>query len=160
MSPEMPQAKDEGKVKDTGMEVAVSEEKSAAEGDSKITILKNYLSKMFSRESGDAEVAARSSTNKEGIEDQSCEGAGDGAKKEESLNEKTKEKNLKKRPSFRAIKSSFAKEKKEEAAATPEEGKEETRAEGEAKNETGEPGDHQHKEAIKTVETREAGARE
>merc|ERR1719278_2392279 len=142
------------------MEVAVPEEKSTAEGDSKITILKNYLSKMFSRESGDAEVAARSSTNKEGIEDQSCEGAGDGAKKEESLNEKTKETNLKKRPSFKAIKSSFAKEKKEEAAATPEEGKEETRAEGEAKNETGEPGDHERKETIKTVETRGAGARE
>ena len=157
MSPEMPQAKDEGKVKDAGMEVAVPEEKSTAEGDSKITILKNYLSKIFSRESGDAEVAARSSTNKEGIEDQSCEGAGDGAKKEESLNEKTKETNLKKRPSFKAIKSRVA---KEEAAATPEEGEEETRAEGEAKNETGEPGDHQHKEAIKTVETREAGARE
>ena len=50
-------AKDEGKVKDAGKEMAVPEEKSAAEGDSKITILKNYLSKMFSRESGDAEVA-------------------------------------------------------------------------------------------------------
>jgi len=125
-----------------------------------INDIDKYLSKMFSRESGDAEVAARSSTNKEGIEDQSCEGAGDGAKKEESLNEKTKETILKKRPSFKAIKSSFAKEKKEEAAATPEEGKEETRAEGEAKNETGEPGDHERKETIKTVETRGTGARE
>ena len=61
------------------------------------------------------------------------ERAGDGLKKEESLDEKTKVTNLKKRLSFKAIKSRFTKQKKEETEETPEGGEEETREEGEAK---------------------------
>merc|ERR1719219_1234457 len=97
------------------------EEKSNAEGDTKATILKNSLIKMFSRESGDNETT---STNKEGIEEQCPESAGDGLKREESLEEKVDEvsrvTNLKKRLSFKAIKSRFTKEKKEEEVAPPE----------------------------------------
>ena len=54
-------------------------------------------------------------------------------KKEESLDEKTKVTNLKKRLSFEAIKSRFTKQKKEETEETPEGGEEETREEGKAK---------------------------
>ena len=61
------------------------------------------------------------------------ERAGDGLKKEESLDEKTKVTNLKKRLSFKAIKSRFTKQKKEETEETPEGGEEETREEGKAK---------------------------
>ena len=124
-------AKDEGKVKDAGKEMAVPEEKSAVEGDSKVRILKNSLSRMFSRESGATEVAARSSTNEEGIKDETCEKLGYAANKEKSLDKKTKMTNLQKRLSFKAIKSRFSKEKKEETEATPEGSEEGMREEGE-----------------------------
>ena len=72
---------------------------------------------MFSRESTDNEVASK----KEGTEEeQDVEGAGNELKTEEGLEEKkaeggeSKMTNLKKRLSFKAIKSRFTKEKKEE----------------------------------------------
>jgi len=114
-------AKEEEEVDDK--EVAVPEEKSAvAEGDSKVTEWKNSLFKMFSRESADNEVApAAASAKKEGTEEeQEVEGAGDGLKTEEGLEDQkieggdSKMTNLRKRLSFKAIKSRFTKEKKEE----------------------------------------------
>jgi hypothetical protein len=113
-------SKCKGKVEEAEKEVsAVPKEKASAEGDSKVTILKNSLARMFSRKSGSTAVGATRSSNKEGIKDQSCERTRDGLKKEESLDEKTKVKKFKKRLSFKAIKSRFTLEKKEEAEATP-----------------------------------------
>jgi len=127
--------KDEAKEEVENKEVP-EEKSAAAEGDSKVTEWKNSLFKMFSRESSsDNEVVAAASSKKEGTEgEQEVEGAGDGLKTEEGLEEKKaegesktekglKEKaeggeskmtNLKKRLSFKAIKSRFTKEKKEE----------------------------------------------
>jgi len=130
-SDEVGDAKDEAKEEEVdNKETAVPEEKpAAAEGDSKVTEWKNSLFKMFSRESADNEVFAVASTKEEGTEEQEVEGAGDGLKTEESLEEKiegeSKMTNLKKRLSFKAIKSRFSKEKKEEEEATPEKKNEE-----------------------------------
>jgi len=123
---EVGDAKDEAKVE----EVAEVPEEPAAEGEWKVTALKNSLFKMFSRESADTEVgAAAASKKEEGIEDGEVEGAGAGLKPEESLEEKTevvsKVTNLKKRLSFKALKSRFSKEKKEDEAANPEKENEE-----------------------------------
>ena len=124
-------------------------EKSNAEGDTKATILKNSLIKMFSRESGDNETT---STNKEGIEEQCPESAGDGLKREESLEEKVDEvsrvTNLKKRLSFKAIKSRFTKEKKEEEVAPPEGGNEGTGEKAEVEEEV-KSGEDERKEDTK-----------
>jgi len=128
---EVGDAKDKAKEEEVvNKEVAMPEEKHAvAEGDSKVTEWKNSLFKMFSRESADNEVFAVASTKEEGTEEQEVEGAGDGLKTEESLEEKiegeSKMTNLKKRLSFKAIKSRFSKEKKEEEEATPEKKNEE-----------------------------------
>jgi len=128
---EVGDAKDEAKDEEAdNKETAVPEEKpAAAEGDSKVTEWKNSLFKMFSRESADNEVVAAASTKEEGTEEQEVEGAGDGLKTEEILEEKiegeSKMTNLKKRLSFKAIKSRFSKEKKEEEEATPEKKNEE-----------------------------------
>jgi len=127
---EVGDAKDEAKDEEADKEVAVPEDKPVvAEGDSKVTEWKNSLFKMFSRESADNEVFAVASTKEEGTEEQEVEGAGDGLKTEESLEEKiegeSKMTNLKKRLSFKAIKSRFSKEKKEEEEATPEKKNEE-----------------------------------
>jgi len=131
-SDEVGDAKDEAKEEEVdNKETAVPEEKpAAAEGDSKVTEWKNSLFKMFSRESADTEgAAAAASSKEEGTEEQEVEGAGDGLKTEESLEEKaegeSKMTNLKKRLSFKAIKSRFSKEKKEEEEATPEKKNEE-----------------------------------
>ena len=109
----------EGKV-----EVAAApEEKSAAAGDSKVTMLmENSLVKIFSLESGDNEVGIKTFTNKEGIEEQ-CpdEGAGNGLREKPDVVSKVTF--LKKRMSFKAIKSRFSKEKKGEEEGTPEGGK-------------------------------------
>ena len=91
----------------------------------KVTEWKNSLFKMFSRESADHEVApAAACAKKEGTEEeQEVEGAGDGLKTEEGLEDKkieggdSKMTNLRKRLSFKAIKSRFTKEKKEEEEA-------------------------------------------
>jgi len=129
-SDEVGDAKDEAKDEEADKEVTVPEEKPAvAEGDSKVTEWKNSLFKMFSRESADNEVAAAAATKEEGTEEQEVEGAGDGLKTEESLEEKiegeSKMTNLKKRLSFKAIKSRFSKEKKEEEELTAEKKNEE-----------------------------------
>jgi len=130
-SDEVGDAKDQAKDEEADKETPVPEEKPAvAEGDSKVTEWKNSLFKMFSRESAVNEVtAAVASTKEEGSEEQEVEGAGDGLKTEESLEEKaegeSKMTNLKKRLSFKAIKSRFSKEKKEEEEATPEKKNEE-----------------------------------
>jgi len=129
-SDEVGDVKDEAKDEEANKEAAVPEEKAAvAEGDSKVTEWKNSLFKMFSRESADNEVFAVASTKEEGTEEQEVEGAGDGLKTEESLEEKaegeSKMTNLKKRLSFKAIKGRFSKEKKEEEEATTEKKNEE-----------------------------------
>jgi len=130
-SDEVGDAKDEAKDEEAdNKETAVPEEKpAAAEGDSKVTEWKNSLFKMFSRESADNEVAAAAATKEEGTEEQEVEGAGDGLKPEESLEGKaegeSKMTNLKKRLSFKAIKSRFSKEKKEEEELTAEKKNEE-----------------------------------
>ena len=130
-SDEVGEVKDEAKDEESNKEAAVPEEKAAvAEGDSKVTEWKNSLFKMFSRESAVNEVtAAVASTKEEGSEEQEVEGAGDGLKTEERLEEKaegeSKMTNLKKRLSFKAIKSRFSKEKKEEEEATTEKKNEE-----------------------------------
>ena len=134
------EAKDEGNVEvaavpeeKSAAEGDSTEEKSAAEGDSKAAILKNSLVKMFSWESGDNELGVTTFANKEVIKEQRPEGAGNGLKREESSEKKTemvsKVTNLKKRLSFKAIKSRFTKEKKVEEEANQEGGKEETREE-------------------------------
>ena len=129
-SDEVGEVKDEAKDEEANKEAAVPEEKAAvAEGDSKVTEWKNSLFKMFSRESADNEVFAAVSAKEEGTEEQELEGAGDGLKTEERLEEKaegeSKMTNLKKRLSFKAIKSRFSKEKKEEEEATTEKKNEE-----------------------------------
>ena len=105
--------------------------------------------KMFSRESGDNETT---STNKEGIEEQCPESAGDGLKREESMEEKVDEvsrvTNLKKRLSFKAIKSRFTKEKKEEEVAPPEGGNEGTGEKAEVEEEV-KSGEDERKEDTK-----------
>jgi len=135
-SDEVGDAKDEAKEEEVA---EVPEEKPAAEGEWKVTALKNSLFKMFSREPADTEVgAAAASKKEEGIEDGEVEGAGAGLKPEESLEEKTevvsKVTNLKKRLSFKALKSRFSKEKKEDEAANPEKENKECDAKEEVKN--------------------------
>jgi len=137
-SDEVGDAKDEAKEEEEDKEVAVPEEKSAAEGEWKVTALKNSLFKMFSRETADNEVGAAASKKEEGIVDGEVEGAGDGLKTEESLEEKaevvSKVTNLKKRLSFKAIKNRFSKEKKEDEAGTLEKENEACDAKEEVKN--------------------------
>jgi len=144
-SDEVGDAKDEAKEEEVdNKETAVPEEKpAAAEGDSKVTEWKNSLFKMFSRESAVNEVtAAVVSTEKEGAEEQEVEGTGHGLKPEESLEGKiegeSKMTNLKKRLSFKAIKSRFSKEKKEEDEATLEKKNEEGDGKEEVKTGDGE----------------------
>jgi len=121
--------------------IAPEEEKSAAaaEGDSKVTEWKNSLFKMFSRESADNEDTTASSKKEGTEEEQEVEGAGDGLKTEEGSEQEKKAEggeskmtNLKKRLSFKAIKSRFSKEKKEEEEKENEEGevKEEVKTDG------------------------------
>jgi len=132
---EVVDAKEEVKEEEVdNKEMAVSEEKTAvAEGDSKVTEWKNSLFKMFSRESADNEDTTASSKKEGTEEEQEVEGAGDGLKTEEGSEQEKKAEggeskmtNLKKRLSFKAIKSRFSKEKKgEEEEATPEKKNEE-----------------------------------
>jgi len=133
---EVRDAKDEAKEEEVA---EVPEDRPVAEGEWKVTALKNSLYKMFSRESADTEAdAAAASKKEEGIEDGKVEGAAAGLKPEESLEEKTevvsKVTNLKKRLSFKALKSRFSKEKKEGEAANPEKENEECDAKEEVKN--------------------------
>jgi len=136
-SDEVQDAKDEAQ-EEEDKEVAVPEGKSAAEGEWKVIALKNSLFKMFSRDTADSEVGAAASKKEEGIEDGEVEGAGDGLKTEESLEEKvevvSKVTNLKKRLSFKAIKNRFSKEKKEDEAGTLEKENEACEVKDEAKN--------------------------
>merc|ERR1712192_198744 len=143
-------AKDEAKEEeeDNGELAAPEEKTDAAEGHSKVTEWKNSLFKMFSRESADNE-ATKASTKKEGTEEeQEDEGAGDdGLKTEDDLEQgkkaeggESKMTNLKKRLSFKAIKSRFSKEKKEEEEEATAEKKNE---EGDAKEEVKTDGDEE-----------------
>jgi len=138
---EVVDAKEEVKEEEVdNKEMAVSEEKTAvAEGDSKVTEWKNSLFKMFSRESADNEDTTASSKKEGTEEEQEVEGAGDGLKTEEGSEQEKKAEggeskmtNLKKRLSFKAIKSRFSKEKKEEEEKENEEGevKEEVKTDG------------------------------
>jgi len=137
-SDEVEDVKDEAQEEEDDKEVAVPEEKSAAEGEWKVIALKNSLFKMFSRDTADSEVGAAASNKEEGIEDGEVEGAGDGLKTEESLEEKaevvSKVTNLKKRLSFKALKNRFSKEKKEDEAGTLEKENEACEAKDEVKN--------------------------
>jgi len=159
-SDEVEDAKDEAKEEEVdNKEMAVPEDETAvAEGDSKVTEWKNSLFKMFSRESADNEAATASTKEEGAIEE--VEGAGDGLKTEEGLEEKKAEgsleqgkaeggeskiTNLKKRLSFKAIKSRFTKEKKEEEEEVTPETKSE---DGDVKEEVKTDGDE---EAIKVA---------
>jgi len=136
-----------------------SEEVKGEDIESRVTGLKRSLMKMFTRES-EAEVGATSATSTSPTP-AATENEGDEEKKGEEEGSPTKMSSLKKRLSFKAMRSKFSKEKKEANAGEEnnmekkETEKEENVEKGDEENEESEKKEVEAEEEVATAETKQ-----